>query len=216
MSKWLEDEIISKAADDSIWHGLYEKAGEEGALEGRISTLVTYKDGILFCKGKVWIPNDLGLRMKIMEAEHDSQVAGHMGMDKSIEMVDRNIFWPKMATDIKDYVRSCEDFQKNKAPRHKRHGTFHPLELSYAPWDSISMDFIIQLPKSEGCSTVWVIVDQFTKIVHFIPIKDGQQIAEGCANLFLQNIWKLHGLPSSIISDRDPMFTSKFWAELMG
>ena len=92
----------------------------------------------------------------------------------------------------------------------------HPLELSYAPWDSISIDFIMQLPKSEGCSTAWVIVDGSTKMVHFIPIKDGQKTAEGCAKLFLQNIWKLHGLPSSIISDRDPVFTSKFWAELMG
>ena len=78
------------------------------------------------------------------------------------------------------------------------------------------MDFITQLPTSEGCLTVWVIVDRFTKMVHFIPVKDGQMTAEGCAKFFLQNIWKLHGLPSSIISDRDPVFTSKFCAELMG
>ena len=92
----------------------------------------------------------------------------------------------------------------------------HPVELSYVPWDAISMDFITQLSKSDGCSMVWVIVDRFTKMAHFVPIKDGQKTAEGCAKLFLENIWKLHGLPSSIISDRDPVFTSKFWAELMG
>ena len=107
-----------------------------------------------------------------MEAEHDSQVAGHMGMDKTIQMVDRNFYWPVMAKDIEEYVHSCEGCQKNTAPCRKRHGTLHPLELSYAPWDSISMDFITQLPKSEGCSTVWVIVDRFTKMVQFIPIKD--------------------------------------------
>ena len=73
-----------------------------------------------------------------MEAEHDSQVVGHMGMDKTIEMVYRNFYWPEMAQDIEDYIRSCEDCQKNNAPRHKRHGTLHPLELSDAPWDSIS------------------------------------------------------------------------------
>ena len=120
-----------------------------------------------------------------------------------------------MAKDIEDYVRNCEDCQKNKASRHKRHRALHPLELSYAPWDAISMDFITQLPKSDGCSTVWVIVDRFTKMAHFVTVKDGQISAEGCAKLFLENIWKLHGLPSSIISDRDPVFTSKFWAELM-
>ena len=81
MSKWQEEEIISKAAANASWQGLYNKAVEDRALEGRISTLVTYKDGILFRKGKVWIPNDPGLRMKIMEAEHTSEVAGHMGMD---------------------------------------------------------------------------------------------------------------------------------------
>ena len=149
--KWLEEEIVLKAVDDSIWQGLYDKAVEDGALDGRISTLVTYEDGILFHKGIVWISNDPSLRMKIMEAEHNRQVAGHMGMDKTLEMVDQNFYWPEMAKDIEDYVRSCVDCQKNKALRHKRHGTLHPLELSYAPWDSISMDFITQLPKSEGC-----------------------------------------------------------------
>ena len=78
------------------------------------------------------------------------------------------------------------------------------------------MDFITQLPKSDGCSMVWIIVIRFTKMTHFVPVKDGQKTAEGCAKLFLENIWKLYGLPSSIISDRDPLFTSKSWAELMG
>ena len=216
MSKWLEEEIISKGKSDSIWQELYDKAAEDSALEGRSTALVTYKDGMLFCKGKVWIPSDPSLRKLIMESEHDSRVACHMSMDKTMELVYRNFYWPVMAKDIEDYIRSCEDCQKNKASRHKRHGVLHPLELSYAPWDAISMDFITQLPKSDGCSTVWVIVDRFTKIAHFVLVKDGQKTAEGCAKLFLENIWKLHGLPSSIISDRDPVFTSKFWAELIG
>ena len=146
ISKWLAEEIVLKAVDDSIWQGLYDKAVDDGALKEGISTLDTYNNGILFRKGKVWIPNDPGLRMKIMEAEQDSHVAGHMGMDKTIEMVDRNFYWPEMAKNIEDYVRSFEDYQKNKAPCHKRHGMLHPLEMSYAPWDPISMDFITQLP----------------------------------------------------------------------
>ena len=99
-------------------------------------------------------------------------------MDKTVEMADRNFYWLEMAKDIEVFVRSCEECQKNKAPRHKRHGTLHPLELSYAPWDSIFMDFITQLHESEGCSTVWVIFDRFTKMVHVIPIKDGQKTVE--------------------------------------
>ena len=103
MSKWLEEEIVFKVADDSIWHGLNDKAEEDGALEGRISMLVTYKDGTLFRKGKVRIPNNPGHHIKIIEAEHDSQVAGHMGMDKTIEMVDENFYWPEMAKDLDLY-----------------------------------------------------------------------------------------------------------------
>ena len=171
---------------------------------------------MLFRKGKVWIPCDPSLHKLIMESEHDSRMAGHMDMDKTMELVDRNFYWSEMAKDIEDYVQSCEDSQKNKASRHKSHGALHPLELSYAPWDAISIDFIKQLPKSDGCSTVWVIVDRFNKMAYFVPVKNGQKTAEGCAKLFLENIRKLHGLPSSIISDRHPMFTSNFWAELMG
>ena len=128
MSKWLEEEIVSKAKSNSIWQELYDIAAEDGALEGRITALVTYNDGMLFRKGKVWIPSDHSLPKLIMESKHDSRVAGHMGMDKTMELVDRNFYWPKMAKDIEDYVRSCEDFQRNKAFRHKRYGTLHPLE----------------------------------------------------------------------------------------
>ena len=120
-----------------------------------------------------------------------------------------------MNTEIENFVRSCEDCQRNKAPRHKRHGLLHPLELPYAPWDSISMDFITQLPLSENCATIWVIVDRFSRMAHFIPIKSKQKTAENCALLFLKHVWKLHGLPSDIVSDRDSVFTSRFWAELM-
>ena len=69
----------------------------------------------------------------VFENEHDAMVADHMGMDKSHKMVNRNFYWPRMAEDIEDYVCSCYDYQRNKASHHKRHGTLHPLELSYSP-----------------------------------------------------------------------------------
>ena len=116
MSKWREEEIVSMAADDSIWQGLYDKAVEHGAREGRISTLVTYKDGILFRKGKVWIPNDPGLRMKIMEAEHDSQVAGHMGMDKTIEMVTETSTGPKWLKILRTMFAVVKTVGRTKHP----------------------------------------------------------------------------------------------------
>ena len=97
MSKWLEEEIVSKAKSNSIWQELSDRAAEDGALEGRITALVTYKDGMLFRKGKVWIPSDPSLRKLIMESAHDSRMAGHMGMDQTMELVDRNFYWPELA-----------------------------------------------------------------------------------------------------------------------
>ena len=88
MSKWLEEEIVSKAKSDSIWQELCDKAAGDGVLEGRITGLVTYKDRMLFRKGKVWIPSEASLCKLIMESEHDSRVAGHMGMDKTMELDD--------------------------------------------------------------------------------------------------------------------------------
>ena len=167
---------------------------------------------MLYRKSKIWLSCDEARKKMVFEKEHDTMVAGHMGMDKTLEMINRNFYWPRMADDIEDFVRSCDDCRRNKASRYKRHGTLHPLELSYSPWDSISMDFITYLPVSEDFSTVWVIVDRYTKMAHFVPVKNAQKTAEGCAKLFLANVWKLHGLPSDIVSDRDPVFTSTFWA----
>jgi transposase InsO family protein len=101
-----------------------------------------------------------------------------------------------------------------KRPRHARYGLLHPLELAFAPWQSVSMDFIVELPLSKGCSQIWVIVDRFTKMAHFIPLKDDAKKAPDLAPIFAKEIWKFHGLPTDIVSDRDTRFTSEFWSEL--
>ena len=90
----------------------------------------------------------------VFENEHDTMVATHIGMDETLEMINCNVYWPQIDEDIDDYVCSCNDCERNKASCHKRYGMLHPLELSYSPWDSISMDFITHLPVSEDCSTV--------------------------------------------------------------
>ena len=174
-------EVVEKAADNLIWQEEYEKARESYAVNGEVLAGPTYKDGMLFRKGKIWLPRNEALWTMVFENEHDTMVAGHIGMDKTLELITRNFYWPRMAEDIEDYVRSCNDCQRNKASRHKRHGTLHHLELSYSPWDSISMDLITHLPVTEDCSTVWVIVDRYTKMAHFVPLKNAQKTAEGCA-----------------------------------
>ena len=188
LSKDLEIEVVEKAADDLIWQEEYEKARESHAVNGEVLADTTYKDGMLYRKGKTWLLRDEALKKMVFENEHDTMVAGHMGMSKTLEMRNRNFHWPRMAEDIEDYFRSCDDCQKNKASRHKRHGTLHPLELSCSPWDSISMYCITHLPVSEDCSTVCVIVDHYTELSHFVPVKNAQKTAEGCAKRFLANV----------------------------
>jgi len=156
-----------------------------------------------------------GLVQRIMESEHDTKVAGHMGQDKTIELIRRNFWWPKMNERIINFVRSCPECQQNKAPRHQPYGLSSLLELPYAPWQSIAMDFITELPVSEDCDQLSVIIDRFTKMVHFLPLKTEGKTAADLAVIFAREIWKYHGLPADIVSDRDSRFTSETWKEFL-
>jgi hypothetical protein len=173
------------------------------------------QDGLVYRKGLLWIPDNKDLIQKILESEHDTKVAGHMGQDKTIELIRRNFWWPKMDERIIDFVRSCTECQRNKTARHQPYGLLHPLELPYAPWQSLAMDFITDLPESESCDQLWVVIDRFTKMAHFIPLpKDGKK-ATDLAITFAREVWKHHGLPSDIVSDRDSRFTSEVWKEFL-
>ena len=145
---------------------------------------------------------------EVLDSEHDSKVAGHFGQDKTIELIRRNFWWPKMDEQIIQYIQSCTNCQQDKSRRHKKYGLLSPLELPHAPWQSIAMDFITDLPPSRGCTELWVVIDRFTKMAHFIPLPPDGKKAEDLARIFAKEIWRLHGLPRDIISDRDARFTS--------
>jgi len=149
-----------------------------------------------------------------MESEHDTKVAGHMGQYKTIKLIRRNFWWPKMNERIIEFVRSCSECQLNKTARHQPYGLSSPLELPYAPWESIAMDFITELPLSEGCDQLRIGIDRFTKMAHFLPLKE--KTAADLAKIFAREIWRHHGTPTDIMSDRDSRFTSKVWKEFLG
>jgi len=150
-------DVVLSSQDDEDWLRAYDRV-----LEGKADADVTLEDEVLWNKGRLWVPNSVDLRKMILQEEHDSKVAGHMGQKKTIELVQRTFFWHQMDHWIEDYVRSCPDCQKNKAAGHAHYGLLPPLELAYRPWDEISMDFIVDLPVSNGCSSIWVVVDRFT------------------------------------------------------
>ena len=213
LSHSLETAIREAAARDPE-HTKTAQATTEGN-PSLINEGFTIANGILYFKNRWVVPSDTELKLGILLECHDAKVAGHFGQYKTLEKVRSNFFWAKMEDEVRDYVRSCDTCQRDKASRHAKYGLLHPTEIPHRPWQDISMDFITGLPESQGFDKIWVIVDLLTKMSHFIPLKSGAvEPGVELATVFARDIWRLHGLPSSIISDRDTNFTSKFWGHL--
>ena len=167
------------------------------------------RDNLVLYKGLIYIPENDDLKLQILQKCHDSPPAGHLGQAKTFELVSRDYHWPGMRNFIVKYVRSCDVCARNKTPRHKRHGTLRPLPIPPASWSSVSMDFIVELPESNGFNAILVCVDRFTKMAHFCPTTTSVT-SEGAAELYLRYVFKHHGLPTDIVSDRGTQFVSRF------
>jgi hypothetical protein len=168
------------------------------------------KDGMLTWKGRLYVPK--GFRNKVLEKQHDSRIAGHFGRERTMELITRNFYWPNLEDEVREYCNKCDSCQRAKSPRHAKHGLLHPLELPSSPWTNISVDFITNLPESNGNKNIMVVVDRFTKIAHFIPTAKRESAV--VARLFLKNVWKYHGLPFDVVSDRNGVFTGHFITDL--
>jgi len=163
-----------KAADCDQTYLATQKALLKG--DSKVDTNFSIEKDLLLYKNRWYIPKDESLRRTIMEAEHDSKIAGQFGTYKTIGRVRANFYWPKMDESITEYFRSCDVCQRNKVIRHKKFGLLEPLEVPMSPWTAISMDFIVGLPKSDGYTKIWVIVDRFSKMEHFIPLRTKEHI----------------------------------------
>jgi transposase InsO family protein len=170
-------------------------------------------DGLLMFHSKIYVPNDRDLRHRIVEQHHDTRIAGHAGCFKTLELIARNYWWPQMSRYIGIYVRTCDLCNWMKVQRRRPVGELHPLETPEAPWDTISVDFIVELPQSHGYDAIMCVVDSLTKCVHFIPTHTTLN-AEGTTLLFLKEVWKHHGIPRVVVSDRGPQFIAAFTREL--
>lgn len=173
-------------------------------------------NGLLLFKNLVFVPNSNTIKLEILRQFHDSPSAGHFGVKRTLELVSRNYFWPRMFRYIEQYVSTCDLCLRNKAVRHKPFGKLQPLQVPSIPWESISMDFIVKLPASKDPLTsksydsILVVVDRLTKMSHFVPCNEGMD-AKQFAQLMVQHVYALHGAPKDIVSDRGSIFVSKFW-----
>jgi len=134
-------------------------------------------------------------------------------MEKWSTLVTRDFYWDKLTQYINDYLQSCDECQHNKSPQYARWGLHRPLATPYTAWTSNSTYFITQLPESQADTHVMVVVDLFTKIAHFISLPM-EATAKDIAIVFLSKVWKLHSLPTEIISDINAKSSRQFWESL--
>ncbi|KAM0044820.1 putative nucleotidyltransferase, Ribonuclease H [Helianthus debilis subsp. tardiflorus] len=182
-------------------------------LKGMIKELEQGTDGIWrFHKKRIWIPKLGNLRHRILEEAHKSKYTMHPGSDKMYQDLRKNFWWIGMKKDIAAYVSKCLTCSQVKAEHQKPSGLLQQLEMPVWKWELITMDFVTKLPKTrKGNDTIWVIVDRLTKSAHFLPMKETFSM-EQLAKLYVNEIVSLHGIPLSIVSDRDSRFTSHFWS----
>ncbi|GMF35630.1 unnamed protein product [Phytophthora fragariaefolia] len=142
---------------------------------------------------------------------HDSNYGGHPGAERTYLTLAKRWYWSKMLKSILTYIVDCEPCRRNKPRLTKPPGLLEPLSILSERWQSISMGFITDLPTTKRpVNSIWVVVDRLTKRCHFVPTTK-KVTAEGVARLFIDHIWKLHSMPTSIVSDRDRKFVSAFW-----
>jgi hypothetical protein len=153
------------------------------------------------------------LRRQVVQAHHDSAITGHPGRWKTVELVSRNYWWPNMTRFIASYVRGCDRCNRTKTFPKRPLGKLTPNQIPTKPWQIITVDLITGLPDSHGYNSIMVVVDRLSKLIHVAPTTD-KVTSEGIARLFRDHVWKLHGLPEQVISDRGPQFVSTFMREL--
>ena len=180
--------------------------------EGKTWNKFVLTDGFIFRANKLCIPAS-SVRLLLLQEAHGGGLMGHFGVKKTEDILADHFFWPKMRRDVERFVARCTTCQKAKS-RLNPHGLYIPLPVPNAPWEDISMDFVLGLPRTKkGRDSVFVVVDRFSKMAHFIPCHKTDD-ATHVADLFFREIVRLHGVPNTIVSDRDAKFLSHFWRTL--
>ncbi|GJT27828.1 putative reverse transcriptase domain-containing protein [Tanacetum coccineum] len=185
----------------------YYRKGLDETIEQRSDRTFYYLD-------QIWVPLKGEVRTLIMDEAHKSKYSVHPGADKMYYDLRDRYWWPGMKKDIAEYVSKCLTCLKVKAEHQRPSGLLQQPEIPVWKWEGIAMDFVTKLPKtSSGLDTIWVIMDRLTKFAHFLPMREDYKM-ERLARLYLNEIVARHGVPISIISDRDSRFTSRFWQSM--
>lgn len=205
---WLA-KVVAVTKEDKLLSELISCYDHGGTIDPKYDV----KDGLIFRKGKLMIPENSALRNQILQEFHDTKMRGHVGRNKIIARICSQFYWPKMQEDIKSYIRCCSICQQAKVDQAVPTGLLQPLPIPQQIWEDIAMDFITNLPSSHGYSTIMVIVDRLSKFGRFIALK-AEFNSKLVADAFINHVAKIHGFPKSIVYDRDRVFINSFWQQL--
>ena len=182
--------------------------------QGKGKEFVIHVDGALMLGNRIYVPKVDDLRREILDEAHSAPYAMHPGSSKMYQMLKSHFWWPKMKKEVAEFVSKCMTCQQIKSEHQAPVGKLHPLPIPEWKWEKITMDFVTGLPRTQRKNdAIWVIVDRLTKSAHFLPIRWGFTLDQ-LAKRYVDEIVRLHGVPLSIVSDRDPRFTSRFWGSL--
>lgn len=204
-SKKLLDEVNN---DSEIQKKIQEVVADPTSKPG-----YSVKQGVLFYQGRLVISPKSSSIPLLLEEFHCTPSGGHSGFLRTYRKLADNIYWVGMQKTVRDFVRACDTCQRQKYAATTPGGLLQPLPIPNGVWEDLSLDFITGLPKSRGYEAILVVVDRLSKYSHFILLKH-PYTAKSIAELFAKEIVRLHGIPKSLISDRDPVFVSNFWLEL--
>ncbi|GJS60543.1 putative reverse transcriptase domain-containing protein [Tanacetum coccineum] len=183
-------------------------------IEGMLKKLEARADGTLCLDNRSWLPCYGDTGSLIMHGSHKSKYSIHPGSDKMYHDLKMLYWWPNMKADIVTYVSKCLTCANVKAEHQRPSGLLVQPDIPEWKWEKITMDFITKLPKTTaGYDSIWVIVDRLTKSAHFLPMKETDSTKK-LMRLYMKEIVARHGIPVSIISDRDSHFTLRVWQSL--
>jgi hypothetical protein len=203
-----KEKVIAKQKEDPQY-GKMETLAQQEDNEFRRK-----EDGSIWMRERLWVPSDPELREELLGEAHKSKYTIHPGSTKMFKDLQRGYWWNGMKRDVARYVAKCLTCQQVKIEHQRPGGMMQLMEIPQWKWENITMDFVMGLPRTRrNHDAIWVIVDRLTKSAHFLPMRKGQSL-ESLTELYIQEIVRLHGVPISIISDRDPRFTSRLWRQL--
>jgi len=202
-TKFLGFEIVKgMCATNEDFKKIHEKCSKHA------HGLFHLEEGFLFKGSRLCIPK-CGFRELLIQELHGGALAGHFRVEKTCAMLKEHYYWLHMSTDVEHFVKRCFIFQMAKSHVLPQ-GLYSPLPIPQAPWENVSLDFIIGLPRTQrNKDLITVVVDRFSKMAHFIPCHTTND-ASNIANLYFREIVRLHGNPLTMVSDRDSKFLSYF------